>query len=314
MPLRLIFMGTPDFAVPVLDAVHAAGHTIVAVYSQPPRPAGRGMDETPSPVHRRAQQLGLNVRTPLNFKNDDDREALAALKSDVAVVVAYGLLLPQAVLDAAPLGFYNVHASQLPRWRGAAPIQRAIMAGDIETAVTIMRMEKGLDTGPMCLIKTVPITEQTTASALHDELSNIGASAMVEALALLEQRKLDQTSQPSDGVTYAAKIDKAEARIDFNRPARDVVRHIHGLSPFPGAWIEIAMGGKPERIKILEARITEGAPSKPPGTVLDDALTIQCATGAVQFARLQRAGKKPTSADEFLRGFRIAPGAYIASN
>lgn len=314
MSLRLIFMGTPDFAVPVLDAILQAGHHIAAVYSQPPRPAGRGMDETPSPVHRRALQLGLEVRTPINFKADHDRDALAALKPDAAVVIAYGLLLPQAVLDIAPRGFYNVHASKLPRWRGAAPIQRAIMAGDTETAITIMRMEKGLDTGPMCLVRPVAITDDTTANALHDELSALGAASMVEALALLECDALTQTPQPSVGVTYAAKIDKAEARIDFDRNAHDVVRHIHGLSPFPGAWMEIGNAGKRERTKILQARISDKTSSRMPGVTIDDALTIQCATGAIQVMRLQRAGKKAATRDEFLRGFPIAPDTSVAGD
>jgi methionyl-tRNA formyltransferase len=310
MPLKIVFMGTPDFSVPVLDAVVTAGHEVVAVYSQPPRPAGRGMAEVKSPVHRRAKALGIEVRTPVNFKADADREAFAALKADAAVVVAYGLLLPKAVLEATRLGCFNVHASKLPRWRGAAPIQRAIMAGDSVTAVNIMRMEQGLDTGPVCLGRDVPIPPDMTAGELHDELSKLGAELMVEALTKLEANELHCVPQPSEGATYAAKIDKGETRIDFALPAKEVVDHIRGLSPFPGAWFEIALGGKAERIKVLSAEEASGAAE--PGTLVDDQLTIACGTGAVRIERLQRAGKQPMAAADFLRGTRLPAGSRLA--
>jgi methionyl-tRNA formyltransferase len=309
MPLNIVFMGTPDFSVPVLDAVVAAGHRALAVYSQPPRPAGRGMAEVKSPVHRRAEALGIEVRTPVNFKSDTDREAFAALNADAAVVVAYGLLLPNAVLEATRLGCFNVHASKLPRWRGAAPIQRAIMAGDTVTAVNIMRMEQGLDTGPVCLGRDVSIRPDMTAGELHDELSKLGATLMVEALAKLESGGLQCAPQSSDGVTYASKIDKRETRIDFNRPANDVVNHIRGLSPYPGAWFEVELGGKTERIRILAATETDGAAE--PGMLVDDHLTIACGVGAIRIERLQRAGKQPMSAEEFLRGTRLAAGVRL---
>jgi methionyl-tRNA formyltransferase len=310
MPLNIVFMGTPDFSVPVLDAVVAAGHRALAVYSQPPRPAGRGMAEVKSPVHRRAEELGIEVRTPVNFKSGTDREAFAALSADAAVVVAYGLLLPKAVLDATRLGCFNVHASKLPRWRGAAPIQRAIMAGDTVTAVNIMRMEQGLDTGPVCLGRDVSIRPDMTAGELHDELSKLGATLMVEALAKLEAGRLECAPQPSDGVTYASKIDKAETRIDFSRPANEVVDHIRGLSPYPGAWFEVELGGKRERIRILSGKVTQGEAE--PGTLVDDHLTIACGTGAVRVERLQRAGKQPMAAADFLRGTRLQAGVRLA--
>ncbi len=310
MSLKLIFMGTPDFSVAVLDAVVAAGHRVVAVYSQPPRPAGRGMAEVKSPVHRRADALGIDVRTPINFKSDADREAFAALDADAAVVVAYGLLLPKAVLDATRLGCFNVHASKLPRWRGAAPIQRAIMAGDTVTAVNIMRMEQGLDTGPVCLGRDVPISPEMTAGELHDALSKLGAELMVEALTRLEDDKLECVPQPSAGATYAAKIDKGETRIDFSRTAKEVADHIRGLSPFPGAWFELALGGKGERIKVLAATATDG--SGEAGTLIDDRLTIACGDGAIRIEKLQRAGKQPMAAADFLRGTRLTVGTRLS--
>jgi methionyl-tRNA formyltransferase len=309
MALKIIFMGTPEFSVSVLDAVVAAGHEVVAVYSQPPRPAGRGMAEVKSPVHRRADTLGIPVRTPLNFKSDEDRTAFAALDADAAVVVAYGLLLPKAVLEATRLGCFNVHASKLPRWRGAAPIQRAIMAGDTVTAVDVMRMEQGLDTGPVCLGRDVAIPADMTAGQLHDALSAAGAALMVEALAKLEAGTLQCVPQPSEGATYAAKIDKSETRIDFSRTAKEVADHIRGLSPFPGAWFEIAIGGKPERIKVLSAAVTSG--SGEPGTLVDDQLTIACGSGAIRVEKLQRAGKQPMAATDFLRGARIPAGTRL---
>lgn len=309
MALKIVFMGTPDFSVPVLDALLKAGHEIVAVYSQPPRPAGRGMAEQPSPVHRFALEHGLTVLTPLNFKNEEARAAFAAHGADAAVVVAYGLILPEAVLTAPKHGCFNVHASELPRWRGAAPIQRAIMAGDHHTAVMVMQMEKGLDTGPVAHQRRIAIPAGMTAGELHDVLSRAGAEVMVEALAQLEAGTLKAVPQPVDGVTYAEKISKAEARIDFARPAADVQNHILGLSPFPGAWFEHALSGKPERIKVLRAVAVDG--SGAPGTVLDERLTIACSSGAVRLTEVQRAGKKPVSVDEFLRGFRIAAGQKI---
>ncbi|MBS0270846.1 MAG: methionyl-tRNA formyltransferase [Proteobacteria bacterium] len=313
MPLNIIFMGTPDFSVPVLDGIAAAGHRVVAVYSQPPRPAGRGMAEVKSPVQRRAEELGLDVRTPVNFKNDADREVFATLKADAAVVVAYGLLLPQAVLDATRLGCFNVHASKLPRWRGAAPIQRAIMAGDTVTAVNIMRMEQGLDTGPVCLGRDVAIPPGMTAGELHDELSQLGAKLMVEALEKIEAGKIDCVPQSGDDATYAAKIGKGETRIDFSRPASEVINHIRGLSPYPGAWFEIPIGNKPERIRVLAATETDGhAESRTlPGTLIDDHLTIACGSGAIRVERLQRAGKQPMAAADFLRGTRLPAGTRL---
>ncbi|MEQ1651340.1 MAG: methionyl-tRNA formyltransferase [Hyphomicrobium sp.] len=310
MALRIIFMGTPEFSVPVLDALLRAGHDLACVYSQPPRPAGRGMAEQPSAVHRFALSKGLNVRTPLNFKSDTDRTDFAALNADAAVVVAYGLILPEAVLSAPRFGCFNVHASKLPRWRGAAPIQRAIMSGDAVTAVMVMRMERGLDTGPVCLSRDIEINAIITAGELHDVLAEAGAEVMVEALAALESGKLIATPQSNEGITYAAKIDKSEARIDFKQDAAIVANHIRGLSPFPGAWFETSLTGKAERIKVLRAVAVSGTGA--PGIVLDDRLTIACGSGAVRLIDVQRAGKKPASADEFLRGFKIAPGDKLA--
>lgn len=311
MVLRIIFMGTPDFSVPTLKALAEAGHEIVAVYSQPPRPAGRrGLDLTKSPVHQAAEALGIPVFTPLNFKAEEDRQAFLNHQADVAVVVAYGLLLPQAILDGTKLGCYNGHASLLPRWRGAAPIQRAIMTGDTETGMMVMKMDKGLDTGPVALTSRIEITPQMTAGELHDALSDIGAKAMVEAMAKLEAGDLPLTEQQSDGVLYAAKIDKAETRIDFARPASDVHNHIRGLSPFPGAWFEADVNGKLERIKVLASQVQDGQGQ--PGEVLDDALTIACGEGAVRLTRLQKAGGKPLSAQDFLRGTTFAQGTVFA--
>jgi methionyl-tRNA formyltransferase len=305
--LEIIFMGTPDFSVPVLKALHDAGHRIVAVYSQPPRPAGRrGLELTPSPVHRAAEALGIPVRTPVNFKDPADVEAFRSLKADVAVVVAYGLLLPEAILTGTRLGCYNGHASLLPRWRGAAPIQRAIMAGDAETGMMVMKMDKGLDTGPVALTARVPIDAAVTAGELHDRLSAVGADLMVAAIAKLEAGDLPLVSQPEAGVLYAAKIGKDEARIDFSRAASDVHNHIRGLSPFPGAWFEAEINGKAERIKVLSSETTAG--SGVPGTVLDDRLAIACGEGAVRPLRLQRAGGKPLDLDAFLRGTALPPG------
>ncbi|MBB1249010.1 methionyl-tRNA formyltransferase [Rhizobium sp. G21] len=310
MPLRIIFMGTPDFSAPVLKALHAAGHDIVAVYSQPPRPAGRrGLELTPSPVHKAAEDLGIPVRTPVNFKAAEDVEAFKALGADVAIVVAYGLLLPVSILEGTRLGCYNGHASLLPRWRGAAPIQRAIMAGDAKTGMMVMKMDKGLDTGPVAMTREIAISETMTAGELHDALSEIGAGLMVEAMAALEAGRLTLTPQPEDGVLYAAKISKDETRINFTKNAAEVHNHIRGLAPFPGAWFEAEFGGKLERVKVLASERASGAGE--PGVALDDRLTIACGEGAVRLLRLQKAGGKPLDAGDFLRGLPIAPGARI---
>ena len=297
--MRLVFMGTPDFAVETLKALGEAGHDIACVYSQPPRPAGRGMAERPSPVHAYAAAKGIEVRTPTSLKLPEEQARFASLSADAAVVVAYGLLLPKPILDAPRLGCFNVHASLLPRWRGAAPIQRAIMAGDAETGVTIMRMEEGLDTGPMCRVGRLPITPATTALSLHDDLAALGARLMVEALA---QNQIACVPQPAEGVTYARKIDKAEARIDFGRSAEEVRNHIHGLSPFPGAWF--AVNGT--RIKVLRCEVIDRGGE--PGVFIDDRLCIACSRGAVRLLKLQREGKGAMEADEFLRGFPVPAG------
>ncbi|MBD9649313.1 methionyl-tRNA formyltransferase [Ensifer sp. ENS09] len=310
MSLRIIFMGTPEFSVPTLAALAEAGHQIVAVYTQPPRPGGRrGLDLQKSPVHQAAELLGIPVLTPLNFKDEADRQTFRDFDADVAVVVAYGLLLPEAILTGTKLGCYNGHASLLPRWRGAAPIQRAIMAGDHETGMMVMKMEKGLDTGPVALTKTVQIGETMTGGELHDRLMQVGASLMREAMAKLEAGDLPLTVQAEDGVVYAQKISKNETRIDFARPARAVHDHIRGLSPFPGAWFELEIAGKPERIKVLNSQPASGAGEA--GTVLDDNLTIACAEGAVRLTRLQRAGGKALDAADFLRGTPVAPGTRV---
>lgn len=298
--MRLIFMGTPDFAVPALDALVAAGHEIAAVYTQPPRPAGRGQADRPSPVQVRAGALGLPVRCPRTLKTPAEQAEFAALGADAAVVVAYGLILPQAVLDAPRLGCLNIHASLLPRWRGAAPIHRAVMAGDEETGVCIMAMEAGLDTGPVYLRQAVPIGPEDTTGTLHDRLAALGARLVVEALDRLPS--LAPEPQPAEGATYAAKIDKAEARVDWTRPAAEVDRLIRGLSPFPGAWTDAAG----ERVKLLASRLAPGQGA--PGEVLDTAPTVACGTGAVRLTRLQRAGRGAQEAEEFLRGFPLAPG------
>lgn len=309
MSLDVVFMGTPQFSVVLLEAIIAAGHRIVAVYAQPPRPAGRGMATVPSPVEVAARGHGLRVETPKTLRTPEAQASFRTHGADVGVVVAYGLILPKPVLDAPRFGCLNMHASKLPRWRGAAPIQRAIMAGDTETAATVMRMDEGLDTGPICLEDPVPIGPDTTAGELHDILAARGAALMVRALAALESRSLAETVQPADGVTYAAKIDKRETRIDFQRAAGDVHNHVRGLSPFPGAWLEISAGGKTERVKVLRSALASGGGT--PGTVLDQRLTIACGDGAVRLVTLQRAGKKPVSAEEFLRGFPVAAGAIL---
>lgn len=304
--MRVVFMGTPDFSVPILDAL-AARHEVVAVYCQPPRPAGRGHKDRPCPVQVRAEALGLPVHTPTTLRTADAQAAFAALAADVAVVAAYGLILPQAVLDAPRLGCVNVHASLLPRWRGAAPIQRAIMAGDSETGVTIMQMEAGLDTGPMLLDERLPIGAETTCGELHDRLSEMGARLIVQALDGLAAGTLSAVPQPTDGVTYAAKIDKAEARIDWTRPAAAVACHINGLSPFPGAWFEV----DGQRIKVLQALPADGQAGAAPGLLLDEELRVACGEGAVRLLTLQRAGKGPLDAETFQRGTRLPAGLSL---
>ena len=302
--MRIVFMGTPEFSVPVLEALVEAGHEIAAVYSQPPRPAGRGKKDRPGPVHARAEALGLEVRTPVSLRTPEARAEFAALGADVAVVVAYGLILPQAILDAPVRGCLNIHASLLPRWRGAAPIHRAIMAGDAETGVCIMQMEAGLDTGPVLLRDRLEIGAEETTAQLHDRLSTMGARLIVEALADLDT--LAPEVQPEDGVVYAAKIDKTEARIDWFRPAVEVDRMIRGLSPFPGAWFE----RDGVRIKVLGSRLVEGAGAA--GVVLDDELRVACGSGAVALTRLQRAGKAVQDVDVFQRGAQIAVGTDLS--
>jgi methionyl-tRNA formyltransferase len=311
MPFRVIFMGTPDFSVPTLRAIVAAGHEVVAVYTQPPRPAGRrGLELTPSPVEREAGRLSLEVRTPVSLKDESEQSRFRALDADVAVVVAYGLLLPKAILEGTRLGCYNGHASLLPRWRGAAPIQRAIMAGDRETGMMIMRMDEGLDTGPVALAEQIAIGPDQTAGKLHDRLMDAGAELMVRALDELERERLTLRPQSSDGVTYAKKIDKAETRIDWTRPAEDVHNRIRGLSPFPGAWCEIEAGGKPERLKLLRSAMADAKGA--PGEILDDHLTVACGDGAIRLVELQRAGGRPVTAQEFLRGSKAGKGSVFS--
>jgi methionyl-tRNA formyltransferase len=303
--LNVIFMGTPDFAVAALKAV-IPHHNVVAVYTQPPRPAGRGQRDRESPVHLVALENKLPVYTPVTLKDADVQAAFAAHNADVAVVAAYGLILPRAILAMPRFGCINIHGSLLPRWRGAAPIQRAIMAGDKETGITIMQMEAGLDTGPMLLKGAVPIDDRTTAGELHDTLADVGGKLIVAALERLAVGDLPATVQPAEGVTHAAKIDKAEAAIDFTKSASTVLRHIHGLSPFPGAWF--AHG--PERIKVLKAELAKG--SGAPGTVIGDDLTVACGDGAVRLKTLQRAGKSAADAAAFLRGYALPHGTVLA--
>lgn len=309
MSLRIIFMGTPDFSVSVLESLLNAGHNICAVYSQPPRKSGRGMKLRPSPVHAFAEQHDIPVHTPTSLKDAEEQNILAAYNADAAVVVAYGLILPQPVLDLPKHGCFNVHASLLPRWRGAAPIQRAIMAGDSHTGVTIMQMEAGLDTGPMCIEKSIKITSQTTTSSLHDELAIIGADLMVTTLEQLQAGHLTFSPQPDKGVTYAHKIDKTEARIQFNLPAEKVLRHIHGLSPFPGAWLNLHIDGSDVRIKILQAKIS--STSGKPGTILDNQFTIACADHSICPTQLQRQGKGAMDLETFLRGTKVSTGISV---
>ncbi|MCW2315956.1 methionyl-tRNA formyltransferase [Rhodoblastus acidophilus] len=309
--MRVVFMGTPEFSLAPLAEIHRRGHEIAAVYTRAPKPAGRrGLELTPSPVHAAAEKLGIEVRTPKNFREPETVEAFRALNADVAVVVAYGLILPKAVLEAPRLGCLNLHASLLPRWRGAAPIQRAIMAGDAETGVEVMRMEEGLDTGPVGMTGKLALTPDMTAGEAHDRLAAIAGDLIGRALEALEQGRLSFAAQAEDGLLYAKKIDKAEARIDFSRPAAELHNLIRGLSPFPGAFFEADFGKGPERVKILRAALAEG--SGAPGEILDAAPTIACGSGALKLVEAQRAGRGVVSGVEFARGAKLAPGARLA--
>jgi methionyl-tRNA formyltransferase len=310
MSLRLIFMGTPDFAVPTLLELVAHGHEIAAVYTRAAKPAGRGMKLQPTPVEQEARRLGIPVLTPSTLRTPEALDEFRAHDADAAVVVAYGMILPQAILDAPRLGCFNLHASLLPRWRGAAPINRAIMAGDAETGVMVMKMDVGLDTGDVAMAERLTITDAMTAADLHDALAPLGADLMVRAMGGLERGGLQLIKQSEAGVTYAAKIEKAEARIDWSKPAREVLRHIHGLSPFPGAWCEAALDGETARIKILRCEPAKGAGS--PGDVLDDRLSVACGDGAIRILELQRAGKAPMKSTDFLRGTPLKPPARLA--
>jgi methionyl-tRNA formyltransferase len=307
MPLRLIFMGTPEFAVPTLLQLVAHGHQVAAVYTRAAKPGGRGMKLQPTPVEQEARRLGIPVFTPRTLKTTEALEEFRAHQADAAVVVAYGMILPQAILDAPKLGCFNLHASLLPRWRGAAPINRAIMAGDAESGVMVMKMDIGLDTGDVAMAERVTISDKMTASDLHDALAPLGADLMVRAMSALEKGALHLKKQSDEGVTYAAKIEKTEARIDWHKPARAVLRHIHGLSPFPGAWSELGGEADAARIKILRCELAKGAGA--PGDVLDDRLAVACGEGAIRIIELQRAGKAPMRATEFLRGTALKAGA-----
>lgn len=304
--MRLIFMGTPDFAVPTLVELAARGHEIAAVYTRAPKPAGRGMDVQHTPVEQEARRLALAVHTPRTLKDDEAQAAFRAHNADAAVVVAYGLILPKSLLAAPRLGCFNVHASLLPRWRGAAPINRAIMADDAESGVTIMKMDEGLDTGAMAMAERIQIGADMTAGELHDALSRLGADLMLRALAAAERGSLALTPQPAAGVTYANKISKNETRINWSKPWKQVHDHIRGLSPFPGAWFEI------DGVRVKALRSTRGDGSGAAGTALDNKLTIACGAGAVRLTQVQRAGKQPMSADEFLRGTPVKPGMRVA--
>lgn len=308
--MRVVFMGTPDFSVPTLAEIVGQGHEIVAVYTRAPAPAGRGMDLRKSPVHTAAERFGIEVRTPRNFRDEADRVALAALAPDLIVVVAYGVILPQSVLDIPPLGCVNVHASILPRWRGAAPIQRPIMAGDKETGVAIMKMEAGLDTGPVGMVERVAITPEMNAGELHDRLARVGADALGRALAALSRGTLAFTPQSEEGVTYAKKITNEDARIDWTQSAQAVHDHVRGLSPFPGAFCMIEGAKGPERMKVLRTMREAGAGI--PGVTLDDRLLIACGEGAVRLLDVQRSGSKPMKAEDMLRGFPISKGATLS--
>ena len=309
MPLRLIFMGTPEFAVSTLQGLVDHGHEIAAVYTRAAKPAGRGMKLQPTPVEQEARRLGIPVFTPPTLKTPEAEQQFRAHKAEAAVVVAYGMILPQAILDAPRYGCFNLHASLLPRWRGAAPISRAIMAGDTETGVMVMKMDAGLDTGDVAMAERMAITDAMTAADVHDVLARLGGDLMVRAIGALERGKLQLTKQSGEGVTYATKIEKADARIDWKKPARAVLRHIHGLSPFPGAWGEMPVEGENARVKILRCELAKGTGA--PGDVLDDHLTVACKQGAIRILELQRAGKQPMKAKEFLRGTPVKAGACI---
>ena len=306
MTFRIAYMGTPDFSVAALAALIEAGHEVACVYTQPPRPAGRGKQDRPSPVHDFAAQRGIEVRHPVSLRDEAEQAAFAALGLDVAVVAAYGLILPKAILEAPRQGCLNIHASLLPRWRGAAPIQRAILAGDHISGVTIMRMDEGLDTGPMLLKESVAIGRKTNAGRLHDELAAAGARMIVQALARLQAGRLQETPQGTEGVTYAAKIDKAETRIDWTRPAAQIERQLRAFAPAPGAWFEL----EGERIRALAGRVAKGRGQ--PGTALDDTLTVACGEGAIRLEMVQRAGKGAMEAAAFLRGRAVPAGTVLA--
>lgn len=308
--VRIVFMGTPDFAVPALNALAGAGHKIVAAYCQPPRPAGRGMAERKSPVQIAAEKRGISARTPKSLRQAGEQTAFAELKPDLAVVAAYGLILPKPVLDAPRLGCWNIHASLLPRWRGAAPIQRAILAGDGATGISIMKMDAGLDTGPVALMRSLDIGVDETAGQLHDRLAELGANMIVDAVAAIEAGKIDVRQQDDAAATYAAKIDKNEARIDWSRPASEIHRQIRALSPFPGAWCELPLGAEKERVRILGAELVQDRGEA--GQVLDNDLVVGCGQGAIRVTRLQRAGKQAMDAQSFLRGNRIGPGVRLS--
>jgi methionyl-tRNA formyltransferase len=299
-------MGTPDFALPTLAEIVGGGHEIAAVYTRAPQPSGRGLEVRPSPVAREAERFGLPIFTPKTLKDTGAENALRSHAADAAVVVAYGLILPKVILESFRLGCFNLHASLLPRWRGAAPIHRAIMAGDVETGVMVMKMEEGLDTGPIAMAQRVPVGADATTADLHDELAQCGAGLMLRALSALERDTLQLTPQPEEGVTYASKIAKNETRVDWRKPWQEVHNHCRGLSPFPGAWCELADGA---RVKIL--RTTKGDGGGPPGRILDDKLTIACGDGAVRILQLQRAGRQPMVAEEFLRGVEVTPGSAL---
>lgn len=309
MPLRLIFMGTPDFAVPTLVEIVGAGHEVVAVYTREPKPAGRGMELQDTPVAREAKRFGLPVLTPKTLRTEQAQAQFRAFDADAAVVVAYGLILPAAILEAVPLGCFNLHASLLPRWRGAAPINRAVMAGDAQSGVTVMKMDEGLDTGGMAMMERMPIDADMTAGELHDRLASIGSDLMHRALGALERGTLQVVPQPDAGVTYADKLNKGETRIDWSKGAQEVHNHIRGLSPFPGAWFELPGDKGPVRVKVL--RSTRVAGGGAPGTLLDDNLTIACGDGAIRILELQRAGKQPMKADGFLRGTPLSAGTLL---
>ena len=303
--LRIAFMGTPEFSVPILETLVSVGHDIVCVFTQPPRSGGRGQNEKKTPVHIKAEELDIDVRVPKNLSSEEQQLAFASLKLDCAVVAAYGLMLPKSILSAPKLGCLNIHASLLPRWRGAAPIQRAILAGDTETGVTIMQMDEGLDTGAILMLDKIKITRETTGESLHDKLSEAGSVLIIRALEALVKGAIKPIEQLDDGVTYAKKLERSEGHIDWREPAADIERLIRAFTPWPGSWFEV----KGERIKILSAKVNQV--DGPPGTVMDDKLTISCGVSGLKLEALQRAGKKPMTAAEFLRGFDLPIGTTV---